>query len=121
MILSENRYPLFGIMRSVDALERAVDGVTRGERGDRGDQPDLAEHGGIAPQPDRERAEQRGALLAAGAAGIPAAQQARQHEQRDRHAAAERAALQAEQQEMALEMAGDVAVLGADEMQHLDH
>ena len=85
------------------------------------DQHDLAEHGDIAGNADRERSEQGRGLLSPREAYEPAADEAGEREQYDRAAAANGAALQAEPQKMPLETAGDEAVLGADEMQNLNH
>src|SRR5262245_19954275 len=98
-----------------------IDRAARGQGGDPGDQRDLHHHRQIAQSPDREAAEQGGKLIAAGAAAEPCDDELGERKQRDGAAAADQAALQSQVQEMPLEVPGDEIVLGADEMQHLDH
>src|ERR1035437_3693057 len=105
----------------VNRIQGPVHGMPRGHRRHQRDQHDLAEHGDIAGNADRERSEQGRGLLSPRGAYEPAADEAGEREQYDRAAAANGAALQAEPQKMPLETAGDEAVLGADEMQNLNH
>ena len=94
--------------------------MPRCEGGDQRDHDNDGDHGPVAGKADGKRAEQRRGLLTGGAATEPAAEQLRQQEEDDRRAAAGQAALQAEREEMPLEMTGDKAVSGADEVHHLD-
>src|SRR5262249_2642934 len=106
---------------SVDHFKGVVDGLTRGEGGDGSDQGDLHQHKNVAHNTDGESAKKHRCLITGGRSGKPAAEDPRKGKQDDRAAAADGASLQAEHQEMVLEVPRDKTVLCADEMQHFDH
>src|SRR5712692_8421092 len=110
----------WGGRRSFDRAQGVIDGHARGAGGHRRDQGDQSHDGAIAFGTEREAAEQGGNLLFARGPLEPVAEKAGKQEQQHRGNAADDPALEAEQQEMPLELRGDERVLGADEMQHLD-
>src|SRR5262245_42705506 len=104
----------------LDRGERLVDDLPRGPGRDCCDQDDLGEHRHVAGDAEREGAAQGGGLALARGAEKLVAEKPGERDDAECRAAADRSALQAEHEEMALELARDEAVLGADEMQHLD-
>ena len=81
---------------------------------------DLGEDRQVAGNADGDVAEQGRGLVAARSPGEPGVSRFRSAEEEDRRAAADGAALEAEQQEMALELPGDETVFRAHIVQHLD-
>src|SRR5262249_38719972 len=102
-------------------FQRAIDGAARSECGHTRDQGDHDDHGGVAEVTDRKAAEQGPKLLAGGAAQELAACQLDQAKQRQGTATPDDAPLQAKAEKPALKMLGNEGVLGADQVQHLDH
>src|ERR1700730_9716199 len=105
--------------RSAQVSQMAEHDHPRYKAGDDRDARSDERDGGIDIPPERKIAEHGFQLIAAGRRPQPGCHGSRREEGKNREPAADRATAQAELKKMPLELARNVAVGGADEMQNL--
>src|SRR5271170_7233038 len=118
---SQTRWrPVEAKVSSVHGLQSAIDGAARGKRRHERHEDDLQQDRQIAGDADGKDTEQTGDFVPSGSPGEPGIGCFRDGEQQDRRPAADGAAFEAEEEEMALKLPGHEAVGRAHIMQHLD-
>src|SRR6516164_284761 len=98
------------MLPSINGSQSVNHHLAGGDSRDGGDQDHLEHDHGITPGPDREGTEQRGGLGLAGRAHEQAADRPGERQEGYGSDAADRSALEAEDQEMPLELARDIGL-----------